>query len=58
MKTQQSKPLEYNKKSIVELNTANLSKIYGGTNGTTTALTKLTDIINYSKNTFCNSDAK
>ena len=51
--------LSFIKKNIIELNAHCLSKVIGGTGtgGISPSISKITDILNYSKNTFCNSDA-
>jgi len=54
MKTQNNK-LGLVKKDVLELNNVSLKQVNGGWS---TRFPNFTDIFNYSKDTFCNSDQK
>lgn len=57
MKTQkENNKLSLEKKDIIELNTRSLTEIKGG--WTTTSLSNLTTLTNFSADTICTSDAQ
>jgi len=50
--------LNFKATNVAELNNNNLNHVIGGGITTTSNITKITDIINMSKDTLCTSDAK
>ena len=56
MKTIKKTKLDFNKRDIVSLSNKSLAEIKGG--WTTTSLSNITTITNFSKDTLCTSDIK